>query len=1237
MQRKKIWLMVSFSLLLLVGLGQTPDVQRVIGPSPNVASLFKFNEQPISLYTGTPDIQIPLYTLTLGKIEMPIGLMYHASGIKVTENASWAGLGWTLNAGGAVASVVNGLSDWDVPAKKIMKDTLTKCDLTNILSGNYDSQKDLFYFNFLNQSGQFYLNDSNQVFQIPYTKIKIEGTHTNAAIPYAWKITNTDGSIFIFNQMETNYSSRQTILRSGGSNGGGTTLESQTNPAYTIIHPSVSSETWFLTKIISPTGDSVMLNYEIYSAVCQYFKGETNYYQQSGVQLTCGQTAQVVPINTSSYELQRITGWRLKSIVTRNGNVQFITGGNRCDLLGDRYLSEIDINDNTGSTVKKFLLKYDYLVGNALSDVSSVDCSGEALPQAPTVDFSLPSLQRRLMLMEVDQVNIKSSQIDNRYRLSYNIAPGLPTKFSSQQDTWGYFNGNGQGSLLQNLAQSPSSMASINVPIIKGRDPNLAFAEQGILTKITYPTGGSSSFVYELNSIRNEGSNCGPVYVIPDLTMNIAATSNNVLISTFTVNHCQGGDSVMFKITNCNFTTVFSSPTTLPYGFYVMNGSTTILSSNDVITKSNGNTSNGGKFYLPNGTYSIYSFSSSGPNCTYTVLIPGRNEPQFVSAVNNHEIVQGGLRIKQIVHTDSINNSMITKNYDYRVNANGINASSGFQSYPYSFPWTNSFLTARDLPCSTGGELPVESPVVALLNFNSNSNYPLTGTHGAVVGYAQVTESRVDNNGNDFGHTVYTFSTPVDSAFLNLSYGGDFYPFAPNYSNEWQRGLTLKKEDYKNIGSGKYSIVERKQNFFSAPKVMDATHSVVAAYYLNSQMPFSDTCTPNTGVWYNSYAVFKYTPYRLYSRYEVLDSTSTEAFDDSAHEVKLTTHYYYNSKNLLPDTTITTNSKNETVLTSIKYPLDYTFSGSATIPIAQGIQNLQTNYVINPEIERFIQRSNSDGSNKRTIASVLATYKTGAPSPDVIYNWEPTVGTTSFSPTVMSISSVTMDPGYQPKIYFDSYDSYGNILQQHKYSNGILSYIWGYDTTYPIAEVKNASLSDIAHTSFESDGTGNWNSFTGTVTAVTSAPYPPTGSKYYNLTTAATLNKSGLGIGQNYIISYWSRNGAYSISGGNAVGSYLTGKLINGWTYYEHTINATSATLSISGTGAIDEVRLYPAGALMTTYTYKPLIGISSECDADNRVSYYEYDGAGRLKWIKDQDGNIIKTFNYHYKGEVIQ
>jgi YD repeat-containing protein len=51
----------------------------------------------------------------------------------------------------------------------------------------------------------------------------------------------------------------------------------------------------------------------------------------------------------------------------------------------------------------------------------------------------------------------------------------------------------------------------------------------------------------------------------------------------------------------------------------------------------------------------------------------------------------------------------------------------------------------------------------------------------------------------------------------------------------------------------------------------------------------------------------------------------------------------------------------------------------------------------------------------------------------------------------------------------------------------------------------------------------------------------------------------------------------------------------------------------------------------MNTVTYEPLIGITSQCDANNHILYYNYDGLSRLVNIKDDDGNIVKNFKYNY------
>jgi YD repeat-containing protein len=56
--------------------------------------------------------------------------------------------------------------------------------------------------------------------------------------------------------------------------------------------------------------------------------------------------------------------------------------------------------------------------------------------------------------------------------------------------------------------------------------------------------------------------------------------------------------------------------------------------------------------------------------------------------------------------------------------------------------------------------------------------------------------------------------------------------------------------------------------------------------------------------------------------------------------------------------------------------------------------------------------------------------------------------------------------------------------------------------------------------------------------------------------------------------------------------------------------------------------------AMVTTYTYAPLIGMTSETDSKGYTIYYEYDGFGRLQYAKDKDGNVIKKYDYHYQGQ---
>ena len=56
------------------------------------------------------------------------------------------------------------------------------------------------------------------------------------------------------------------------------------------------------------------------------------------------------------------------------------------------------------------------------------------------------------------------------------------------------------------------------------------------------------------------------------------------------------------------------------------------------------------------------------------------------------------------------------------------------------------------------------------------------------------------------------------------------------------------------------------------------------------------------------------------------------------------------------------------------------------------------------------------------------------------------------------------------------------------------------------------------------------------------------------------------------------------------------------------------------------------AKAMITTYTYKPLVGITSTTDARGYKTTYEYDHFGRLVTVKDAEGNILTSNKYNYK-----
>ncbi|MBC7448413.1 MAG: RHS repeat protein [Hymenobacteraceae bacterium] len=105
-------LVLGFLLFLAPGaaLAQIPKPPANV-QSPNVAAVVNAHSTAAAPYTGSVNVSVPLYTLQVGEVALPIGLRYAAQGFKPDEQAGWLGMGWSLEAGGVISRTVQDLPD----------------------------------------------------------------------------------------------------------------------------------------------------------------------------------------------------------------------------------------------------------------------------------------------------------------------------------------------------------------------------------------------------------------------------------------------------------------------------------------------------------------------------------------------------------------------------------------------------------------------------------------------------------------------------------------------------------------------------------------------------------------------------------------------------------------------------------------------------------------------------------------------------------------------------------------------------------------------------------------------------------------------------------------------------------------------------------------------------------------------------------------------------------------------
>ncbi|MEO1022950.1 MAG: hypothetical protein AAFW89_10445, partial [Bacteroidota bacterium] len=530
--------------------------------SPETHSLGIFGEIPVSMYTGVPDITIPITTVNAGNYNLPVTLNYHPSNVKAVSKASWVGLGWSLSAGGVITRSVKGCADdelygyyhqgyrlydndfWNTPLdltkdvnvaipgqnpNSVLEFTQTgKCINGNSL--NFDFEPDEFYYNFGGRSGKFVLPPKPEsgipdIRTIPTSKLDIVPFFGSDLQLTRFEITDESGVRFVFSAIEELDNTYSLTANSGG----------------TIVTDNIS---WYLTEIIPPTSsETITLSYHEPEAVSYFSRSiKGNHWYNEPEDSLYNEIDFFVNLN-GAYHFVR----RLSSIESGSIKVVFNSAS-----APDRYDSQKyyrSLWDGFSLAAQEYSLQS--------IDIKTID---DALLSSWEFDFgyfnnsvqnrldgtpiNAPDLWKRLRLDGIDIKNATSQDISH-YRFEYNSAnyehleynpitnqmegtgvyyslppfldvtelggtPSTPYEkvlAYPQYDYWGYFNG--KVNSLYNipfLDYTNTRMKSSRGPKSVDREPDEEAMKVGVLSKIIYPTGGYTTYEFETNTYDAVGS-----------------------------------------------------------------------------------------------------------------------------------------------------------------------------------------------------------------------------------------------------------------------------------------------------------------------------------------------------------------------------------------------------------------------------------------------------------------------------------------------------------------------------------------------------------------------------------------------------------------------------------------------------------------------------------------------------------------------------------------------------------
>lgn len=1188
MRLQKLLLFTFFTHLTFISFSQLDFENRfknIVPPSPNQANLINIANFPKSNFTGVPEINIPVYNIKLKDFNIPIELQYSAGGIKVNDMSSWVGLGWNLSVGGSITRTVNGNPD-DIFYDEgvVIESSGVVVRNKGYLVGGLDS---LLTFN------DEFINDAKKELK---KSVKLATLNGFAA-------GNWDNDLNVISGGRRN---RMDMLADN-----------------------------FYINLLGQSYKLFFYKKDINSPVRCF----TTPYSNIVVNYTLDSSPFGIASKSDPNFLQKNRGIMNFTIIDGQGNKYFF---DQCDS-GYQVFSPCFYN----ITEKGSFCDPKFMKGKNF--ISTWNLSNIITNNNDTITFSYQ--MENILIPSVKTYKVRGTAKDNQtidYFQSLEFTDGNPVIKSNR---------------LYSIETKNEKISFIANQAREDLKPANALKEINIQTNNSLQQIKKYKFHYDYYT-------SGPYKPSYSLTGNISEVSGdlNKRLKLIKFEDISSDNKI---INPYNFT--YTESPLLPaqdskeqdfWGYYNGNHATTLVpsvyiypdySGIDKFTPFKKNIFTGTELFLNEGSWNRNSNSNfNQAGILKTISYPTGGSEEFIYESNSYDnpdwgkFTVGGLRIQQIIKKDNIGATTLNRYYDYTLSSDNTKSSGKLLKFPLfahventlSYEYNNSAYTYNSKSLDYYKRFTFR---------NSHPSFTSGENDGAVVGYSEVTET--DGNGK----SVYKYSVPKDCtkngdvsgssegnqplneycdgllkkpetkwvrAFsilingtsipkfggnfpnlnnldlqpvaINIPIVGDYYPFSPTTNYSWNRGLLLSETIYNT----KNKKISERLLTYGLPSLDSLFYipSLFITYSFNDFNGVNDNPYGGQGA---SRAITIFSKYYGIANASKLKITETQKFysdnDQASYLTNLVTYSYHVDNRLLK---LTTKIKSNGSVDKIIY--NYPFSSSN---LSAAIKNelLVRNYKEHLIETEYLVNNISLNRNNNTYAINPLNNKLYISKSDLLTN------------NILS-KSITIKTA----------DKYNNISSVADLNNQISSFIWDSKGNGPIAKCINASASDIGATSFEADQKGNLY-FTGIPILISNAP---TGKMVYPLS-GNTITKS-VNTSETYIISLWATNSNVTVNGLSPI---KKGKILNSYTYYEFKVENVSL-VSINGDSNIDELRIYPLKSKMDTYTYEPLTGISSKCDENNVITYYEYDNFQRLSLIRDQDKNILKKYCYSYAGQ---